>query len=159
MDLVKSNGVKLETTSLSLTKRMDLDEGAQFVLALDTLESSYAWWIGGFLNAMEALHGEAYTQLIPEGKAHTWLVYKWVDSRVPHSIRRGPKTGLSYSHHQAIASLLHERQEIFLDKAEAEHLSVSALKKLIKAEKGKVEEPKLQLIVCPLCGGEFEVPA
>lgn len=154
MELVKSNGVKLESTSLSLTRRMDLEEAGQFVLGLDSMESGLAYWVGDLLNALEALHGEAYAQVIPENKANTWANYKWVAERVKPQTRRG---NLSWTHHQAIASLLTERQEVYLKKAEEEHLSVSALKKLVKGEKGKVEEPKVKLITCPLCGGDFEV--
>lgn len=151
-DVVKSNGVKLDATSLALTKRMDLDEGAKFVLGLDSMESGVSYWIGDCLNALEALHGESYAQVIPEGKAHSWAVWKWTCSRVKPETRRAR---LSFSHHQAVASLLHERQEIFLQKAEEEQLSVSGLKKLVAGEKGK--EPKIKLITCPLCGGDFEV--
>lgn len=150
-ELVKSNGIKLDSSSLSLTKRMDLEEGAKFVLGLDSMESGVSYWIGDCLNALEALHGESYAQVIPEGKAHSWAVYKWTCSRVRPDMRR---PSLSFSHHQAVASLLHERQEIFLKRAEEEQLSVNALKKLVKGEKGK--EPKINLIVCPACGHSWE---
>jgi predicted DNA-binding protein len=152
MELVKSNGIKLEATSLSLTKRMDLDEGAKFVLGLDSMESGVSYWIGDCLNALEALHGEAYAQVIPDGKAHSWAVYKWTCSRVKPETRRAT---LSFTHHMAVASLLHERQEIYLKRAEDEQLSVSALKKLVKGEKGK--ETKIKLMTCPKCGESFEV--
>lgn len=153
MELVKSNGVKLESTSLSLTRRMDLEEAGQFVLGLDSMESGLAYWVGDLLNALEALHGEAYSQVIPENKAHTWMNYKWVSERVKPTTRR---SSLSWSHHQAIASLLTERQEIFLAKAESESLSVSSLKKLIAKEKGRVEESKLVDRECPSCGWKWQ---
>jgi hypothetical protein len=156
MELVKSNGVKLEATSLSLTRRMDLEEAGQFVMGLDSMESGLAFWIGDLLNALEALYGESYAQVIPEGKAHSWRVYKWVCDRVKPQTRHGPETGLKFSHHQIVASLLTERQTIFLDRAETEQLSVSALRKLIKAEKGVLEESVLKRITCPSCGFTFE---
>ena len=153
MNLVQSNGVKLESTSLSLTRRMDLEEAGQFVLGLDSMESGLAYWVGDLLNALEAIHGEAYSQVIPENKAHTWMNYKWVSERVKPTTRRA---SLSWSHHQQVASLLSERQVIFLDRAEAESLSVSSLKKLIRAEKGKVEESKLIDRQCPSCGWKWQ---
>ena len=156
MDLMKTNGIKLESTSLSLTRRMEIDEAQKFVLSLDTIESSSSWWIGDFLNAAEAIYGEAYAQLIPEGKEHTWAVLKWVCDRVKPETRRGPDTGLRFSHHQLVASLLTERQTIFLDRAEAESLSVSSLRKLISREKGKVEESKLVDRECPSCGWKWQ---
>jgi len=153
MELVKGNGVKLESTSLSLTRRMDLEEAGQFVLGLDSMESGLAYWVGDLLNALEAIHGESYSQVIPENKAHTWMNYKWVAERVKPGTRR---QSLSWSHHQQVASLLSERQVIFLDRAETEGLSVSSLRKLIAREKGKVEESVLKQITCPSCGFTFE---
>jgi predicted Zn-ribbon and HTH transcriptional regulator len=153
MDLMKTNGIKLESTSLSLTRRMDLEEAGQFVLGLDSMESGLAYWVGDLLNALEAIHGEAYTQVIPENKAHTWMNYKWVSERVKPTTRR---PSLSWSHHQQVASLLTERQVIFLDRAEKEGLSVSSLRKLIKTEKGKVEESKLVDMECPSCGYKWQ---
>ena len=130
-DIVKQNGVKFESNCLSLTRRMDLDEAQRFVMGLDSMESGLNFWIGDFILAIESMHGEAAAQIIPEGKAHSWNVYRWTADRVKPATR---KANLSWSHHAAVASLLHERQEIFLQKAEAEQLSVSALKKLVKGD-------------------------
>lgn len=156
MELVRQNGIKLEATSLSLTRRMDLEEAGKFILGLDSMESGISYWVGDCLNALEALHGESYAQVIPENKAHSWAVYKWTCSRVKPETRRA---SLSFSHHMAVASLLTERQSAFLDKAESESLSVSSLKKLIAKEKGRASEKEKNLmpVVCPKCGAEFEV--
>ncbi len=155
MELVtQTNGIRFEPNCLSLTRRMDLQEGAEFIRGLDAMESGFSWWIADFLNSMEALHGESFSQLIPEGKAHTWIVYKWVGSRVKAGTRRA---NLSFSHHQAIASLLTERQAIFLQRAEDEKLSVSSLKRLVKGEKGKAPKDSVtRLMECPKCGWEWE---
>lgn len=156
MDLVKSDDVRFDRTSLQLTKRMELDEAQKFITGLDALESGFSWWIADFLNSMEALHGESYAQLVPEDKASTWAVYKWVGSRVKPATRR---SSLSFSHHQVVASLLTERQEAYLRKAEEDKLPVSNLKRLIAEEKGKEpKQPKTIPITCPSCGAEFEVP-
>ena len=154
MELVKSNGIKLEATSLSLTRRIELPEATQIITQIDTMESGMAWWVGDLINALEAMHGEAYAQVIPEGKESTWLNYKWVAERVKQETRR---PSLTWSHHQQVASLLTERQEIFLDRAEQEQLSVSALKKLVAQDKGKKEKPP-KTIECPACHVVFEVP-
>jgi hypothetical protein len=132
---------------------MDLEEGQEFALALDSMESGFNWWCGDFILCMEALHGELAAQIIPENKAHSWSVYRWVAERVKPSTRR---PSLSWSHHSIVASLLTERQTIFLDRAENEQLSVSALRKLIAKEKGKVEESKLTDRVCPSCGYKWQ---
>jgi hypothetical protein len=153
MELVKYEGVKFDANGLSLTQRMDLEKGADFALSLGKVESASNWWIGDFLLGMEALHGEPFAQVIPEGKASSWLVYHWVSERVKPSTRRA---SLSWSHHSIVASLLTERQTIFLDRAESEGLSVSSLRKLIKAEKGVLEESVLKHITCPSCGFTFE---
>ena len=153
MELVKFDGVKFDVNGLSLTERMDLEKGADFAVSLGKVESASSWWIGDFLLGMEALHGEPFAQVIPEGKASSWLVYHWVSERVKPTTRR---QSLSFSHHQVVASLLTERQNVFLDKAEAEALSVSSLKKLIAKEKGKVEESKLIDRECPSCGWKWQ---
>jgi hypothetical protein len=132
---------------------MDLEEAGQFVLGLDSMESGLSYWVGDILNSLEALHGESYAQVIPEGKAHSWMVYKWTCSRVKPETRR---PSLSFSHHQVVASLLTERQNIYLTKAESESLSVSALRKLVAKEKGKVEESKLVDRQCPSCGWKWQ---
>jgi predicted Zn-ribbon and HTH transcriptional regulator len=132
---------------------MDLEEGQKFALGLDSMESGFNWWCGDFILCMEALHGELAAQIIPENKAHSWSVYRWVAERVKPTTRR---PSLSWSHHSIVASLLTERQTIFLDRAETEQLSVSALRKLIKAEKGVLEESVLKRITCPSCGFTFE---
>jgi len=154
MELVKSNGIKLEPTSLTITRRLNMEEGGQIADQMAAMESGIQWWVGDLLNAMESLHGEVYAQVVPDGKADTWRNYKWVSDRVKMNTRRG---SLSWSHHQAVASLLSERQAIYLDRAEAEHLSVSDLKKLIAEEKGKPEKAP-RMIECPECHAMFEVP-
>lgn len=154
MELVKSNGIKLEATSLSLTRRIELPEATQIITQMDTMESGLAWWVGDLLFAMSNVHGEAYTQLIPEGKESTWLNYLWVASHVKQETRRPT---LTWSHHQTVASLLTERQEIYLARAEEEKLSVSALKKLVAADKGRKEKPP-KMVTCPNCQVSFELP-
>jgi hypothetical protein len=56
-EIAKSNGVKFEATCLSLTRRMDLEEGQKFALGLDSMESGFNWWCGDFILCMEALNG------------------------------------------------------------------------------------------------------
>ncbi|MEO5367733.1 MAG: hypothetical protein H7831_15515 [Magnetococcus sp. WYHC-3] len=153
-EIAKSNGVKFEPTGLSLTRKMDIEEAQRFVNSLDAMESGVSYWTGDFLLAMEALHGENAAQLVPPEKAQSWNVYRWVCSRVKPETRR-PK--LSFSHHIVVASLLTERQQIFLEKAEQEQLSVSALKKLVAKDKGKKEKPP-KMIECPSCHVSFELP-
>lgn len=154
MDLVKSNGIKLEATSLSLTRRMELDEAGVVVSQLNSAESGMAWWVGDLINQLEAMHGEAYAQVIPEGKESTWMNYKWVAERVKQETRRPT---LTWSHHQQVASLLTERQEIYLARAEQEQLTVSALKKLVASDKGRKEKPP-KMVECPACHVSFELP-
>ena len=153
-DLVKNGSpFEFQKTALICHRRPTFNELSTFVSSMSALEDGMQFWIGGCLNLAESLFGEQFSQLIPEGKEHTYLVWKWVDSRVKPDTRRA---SLSFSHHQAVASLLHERQEIFLKRAEDEQLSVSSLKRLVKGEKGKVEESKLRLIVCPKCEFSWE---
>ena len=153
-ELVK-NGTPFEfhKTALVCSRRPTFDELTSFVNSMSALEDGMQFWIGGCLNLAESLFGEQFSQLIPEGKETTYMVWKWVDSRVKPDTRR---ERLSFSHHALVASLLSERQVIFLDRAEAESLSVSSLRKLIAKEKGKVEESKLVDRQCPSCGWQWQ---
>ncbi len=58
--------------------------------------------------------------------------YKSVDRRVPVEDR---VDGLSFSHHEAVASLPSADKRHYLQKAKRDHLSVSALKLVIKRER------------------------
>ena len=134
-------------TGLQITRVISWDEAQAFTASIDDLESGLQFGIGDWLEYCEQTFGENYAQLIPEGKESSWLVYKWVASRVKN--RSGK---LSWTHHRVVAGLLTERQEVYLRMAEEQSLSASALNKLIKEGK----EQKVTMITCPLCGGAFE---
>lgn len=96
------------------------------------------WWVGDWLNYGERVYGESYAQAMDA----TGLDYgtlrnaAWVASRFPLSRRRD---NLSFAHHQAVAPLLPENQQRWLDAAAPEpgedkpHLTVAALRVAVAA--------------------------
>jgi len=75
---------------------------------------------GGFIDAV--IDAGTFTE-------STVQQYRSVAKRVPAENR---VEGLSFSHHEKVASLPVEDQRKYLDKAKAEHLSVSALDRVVK---------------------------
>jgi hypothetical protein len=91
--------------------------------------------LGDALAFGEAAYGEEYAQAIDMTRKVIQLSEKsiknaeWICASVAPSLRRET---LTFSHHEVVAPLDPEEQSEFLDQAESENLTVSALKKLIK---------------------------
>jgi hypothetical protein len=91
--------------------------------------------LGDALTFGEAAYGEEYAQAIDLTRKVIQLSEKsiknasWICASIAPSLRRET---LTFSHHEVVAPLDPEEQSEFLDQAESENLTVSALKKLIK---------------------------
>jgi N6-adenosine-specific RNA methylase IME4 len=116
---------------------------------LNQIEGAIQWWIGDWLNFGECKYGELYAQAIEAGaNTGTWMNYKYVANRVKTSLRNEV---LGYHHHVSVAPLEPEDQKYWLEKAEKEGLSVTALRQAIKHEKlltnaDKIPEGKYMVI-------------
>jgi N6-adenosine-specific RNA methylase IME4 len=98
---------------------------------LRLVEGSMQWWVGDWLNYGERSYGEMYAQAIDE----TDLSYgrlrniKFVASNIELSRRRD---NLTFTHHEEVASLSSKEQDLFLNKASDENLSVRDLREAIR---------------------------
>jgi hypothetical protein len=91
--------------------------------------------LGDALTFGEAAYGEEFAQAIDMTRKVLQLSEKsiknasWICASIAPSLRRET---LTFSHHEVVAPLDPEEQSEFLDQAESENLTVSALRKIIK---------------------------
>jgi hypothetical protein len=91
--------------------------------------------LGDALTFGEAAYGEEFAQAIDLTRKVLQLSEKsiknasWICASIAPSLRRET---LTFSHHEVVAPLDPEEQSEFLDQAESENLTVSALRKIIK---------------------------
>ena len=91
--------------------------------------------LGDALTFGEAAYGEEYAQAIDMTRKVMQLSEKsiknaaWICSSIDPSLRRET---LTFAHHEVVAALPPAEQKEFLDQSEAENLTVSGLKKIIK---------------------------
>jgi hypothetical protein len=131
------------------------------------------WTIGDWIRYGHAKFGERYAPAarITGYDVQTLMNMVHVASRFDVSRRR---KGLSWSHHETVASLEPDQQDYWLDRAVTERFSVADLRLELRASRRK-HTTKLDedscgpatmymrgqevLVTCPTCGGEFPVPA
>jgi hypothetical protein len=111
---------------------------------------SVQFWLGDWLNYGEARWGEKYSQALEttEYALGTLQNAAWVASNVDPVRRRA---GLSFSHHQTVAHLPPQEQEILLDEAEEKQLTVGEFRKLV------YKSNKVLNTTCPKCGFTYEI--
>jgi hypothetical protein len=91
--------------------------------------------LGDALTFGESAYGEEFAQAIDMTRKVLQLSEKsiknaaWICSSIAPSLRRET---LTFSHHEVVAPLDPKEQSEFLDQAESENLTVSALRKIIK---------------------------
>jgi len=129
------------------------------------------WTIGDWIRYGHAKFGERYAPAarITGYDVQTLMNMVHVASRFEVSRRR---KGLSWSHHETVASLEPDQQEYWLDRAFAERFSVADLRLELRTSRRK-QAPDLEvsssaptmylraqkvLVTCPTCGGEFPAP-
>ena len=110
---------------------MEFDEWVRVGNTLQQVGNSINWWVGDWLNYGESKWGEMYAQAIEiTGWEYERLRRaKWVSGAVELCLR---KHNLSWSHHIEIAKLSKDEQERWLQRAESEGLSVTALRDAIR---------------------------
>lgn len=108
-----------------------IEDGA----ALATMEKGIRFAIGDWIVFGESRYGEAHAQAIDA----TALSYssinsaRWVASRIPETRRRSE---LSWSHHEAVASLVPAEQDALLAQAITQKLDREQTRESVRARKG-----------------------
>jgi len=131
MELVTIPNCEITKNSLIIKESINKEQWDQIGIVLKTMEKSIQFWIGDWLRFGEKKWGEMYK----EAEEITGLAYdtlasiKSVSGSVESCRRR---QDLSFSHHEEVASLEPEQQEIMLDKAEQENLSVREIREEVK---------------------------
>jgi len=132
---------KLEKTSLVFKRDISQDEWMTVFKALKTVEGCVQFWIGDCLAYRQQKWG-MYDDIAEEtgmDKKTLWE-YKNVSESVKPSARA---EHLSYTHHREVAALPPEKQELFLQKAVDEKLSVRELREEIKKDKkAEIKQPE-----------------
>lgn len=124
---------KLEKTSLSFKREVSKDEWMDVFKALKTVEGCVQFWIGDCLAYRQQRWG-MYDNIAEETgyQNRTLREFKQVSELVKSGVRT---PDLSYKHHVEVASLPPDKQEIFLQKAVDEKLSVRDLREEIRKDK------------------------
>jgi hypothetical protein len=149
-------------TSWTPTADLELPAWAEAGRRLGAIGRGVGWWIGDWLRYGNRRFGERYARAkrITGYDVQTLMNMTYVASRFESSRRRG---SLSFSHHAELAALDQPAQERWLDRAEAERLSVRCLREELRRERRELErdpasnvEPlpsrSAPTLVCPRCG-------
>ena len=153
--------VALTAISWSATTELDLATWIEQGQRIGLMGRSAGWWIGDWLRYGNSKYGEKYARAvkITGYDAQTLMNMVYVASRYEFSRRRDK---LSWSHHAEAAALDAAVRERFLERAEAERLSVRDLRELIRMERlvecddrAPDDEPT-SLLMCPECGYSFQ---
>ena len=133
-DLAKIEGFcELSTTNLTFKRDVSKEEWMDVFKALKQVEGCVQFWIGDCLAYRQQKWG-MYDDIAEETGYETKALrnIKYVADNVELSRR---KDNLSFSHHVEVASLPPEKQELFLNMAVEDKLSVRDLRNKIKKEK------------------------
>ena len=127
------------------------------------------WWVGDWLRYGTSRWGEKYVEAakITGFDAKTLRNIVYVASRFELSRRRD---NLTWSHHAELAVLEREQQDLWLDRAIADRLSVADLRQELRGAQGT---PKVaaagdidattpldvnEALICPHCGKQVPLP-
>jgi hypothetical protein len=138
---------------------MDLAEWVAAGRSLGAIGRCSQWWLADWIRYGNARFGERYARAaaITGYDPQTLMNMVYVASRFDFSRRREK---LSWSHHEAVASLEQDRQERWLNLATERKLSVADLRLELRSRRGphtKGSEGDLAPVddttwVCPKCG-------
>jgi len=133
-DLARIEGFcELSTTSLTFKRDVSKEEWMDVFKALKQVEGCVQFWIGDCLAYRQQKWG-MYDDIAEETgmDKSTLATYKSISQNVKPLLRNKE---LSFNHHKEVASLPPEKQELFLNKAVEDKLSVRDLRNEIKKEK------------------------
>jgi hypothetical protein len=120
-------------TQLSLPDDLEFDAWENLGSTLIRFARSNAWWLGDWANYGERNYLEEYSQALDaeehRKELHTVQNYKWVADAIPPERRRAE---LHWTHHEIVAAMTPDDQDIWLQRAIDEDMSTRDLKKAIK---------------------------
>lgn len=133
-----SNSVNISEVGMLFSSDLEYDEWYRLMQTLGRLETAFQFAIGDALNYGMAKYGEKYSNAIDAtGFAYQSLAnWTWVSKSVPIENR---VSGLSWSHHRAVATCHQSEQQSLLLSAQARGISASDLLAEIQ---GETEEKK-----------------
>ena len=140
---------ELTKTSLIFKRDITKEEWMDGFNSLKKIEGCIQFWIGDFLtyrNQKWGMYDDIAEETGYEKKALQNI--KYVADKVKSSLRL---EDLSFSHHSEVASLTPEKQELFLNKAVEEKLSVRELREEIR------KDGIIDIKTPPLPDGKFNV--
>ena len=126
---------------LVIDEDIEFDQWLRIGGFLWTLEGGVMWWLGDWLNFGERKYGETYAQAaeITGYKVQTLKNAAWVASQYESSTR---VDDLSFSHHQAVASLPPKDRKELLKKADGEKWDCREMERRARARKTLKEMEK-----------------
>jgi hypothetical protein len=148
------------------TRHMDIRQWSDAGQRLGVMNRCSPWWIGDWIRYGNARFGEKYSVAarITDYDPQTLMNMVYVASRFDNVSRR--RETLSWSHHEAVASLDPEEQDRWLDGAVEHKMSVADLRLELRSRRTKhkakntqrrqpkdVAEHQDMGIICPNCGG------
>tara|TARA_Y100000310_G_scaffold161595_1_gene161492 strand:- start:1392 stop:1913 length:522 start_codon:yes stop_codon:yes gene_type:complete len=148
---------KLSPTALALPEDLTYDQWEAVGGTLRLMEGAVQFWIGDWIRYGQRRYGEMYSQALDatdyEHGSLRNMVY--VAEAIETSLRND---NLSWHHHKAVAPLEPEEQREMLDRAEAEGLSVAALRALINPKQDDPPKPlEPGQTQCPKCEFRFRL--
>ena len=155
--------VSISAVAWSAAGDLSLLEWSQSGRRLGVIGRASGWWIGDWLNYGNSRFGERYVRAarITGYDVQTLMNMVYVTSKFEPSRRRD---NLSWSHHAELAALEPEDQDYWLERAEAERLSVRCLREEVRRQRRLEAQPEPEEIdstepdselVCPHCGAHF----
>lgn len=147
---------------------LDLVEWSRAAQKLGALDRCSPWWIGDCIRYGNAKFGEKYSRAakLTGYDAQTLMNRVYVASHIEVSRRR---ENLSWSHHDAVASLTPDVQDRWLDLATEHKMSVADLRVELRAHRNmgdsrskpqrpanRASEQDRMTIACPSCG--YRIP-
>lgn len=146
MDLVKHQKCEFRKNELIISDNITKDEWLEIGSGLTTINGSVQIWIGDWAKFGERkgfyVSTETYENIaeITGYSKRTIQDFKYVADNVSSSLRN---EDLSFNHYKEVAKLPPEKQELFLNKAVEEKLSVRELREEIRKNNIELITPKL----------------
>lgn len=121
----------LTATGLEVTGRPTFEAWESCGAVLRRIEGAAQWWIGDWLNYGEKVYGEKYRQALAamDREYQTLRNYAYVAQNVKLSRRRD---NLSFSIHAEVAPLAPADQDVWLERAATERLTLAEFRRLLR---------------------------
>jgi hypothetical protein len=152
--------VLVTPTSWGVRRTLAVGEWSDQGRRLGLLGRGTGWWIGDWLRYGNARYGEKYSRAakLTGYDVQTLTNMVWVASHFDVSRRR---ENLSWSHHAEIVAMSQHEQELWLNRAHVDRLSVRSMREeiaLLHGAEVRQEHAEVDIdatLVCPACGFAF----